>query len=142
MRLDVGVRVRRAHEHGVGLARAVDVVGVLALAGDEALVFLAAYGRADAGCAHGVPPEICSCRAARVRRGARQPIRQPGACCPWRRRRRARRRRCCDSPCSGRCCLRARARMVCSSTLAALAVRRCRPPAMIMPGVQKPHCRP
>ena len=48
--LDVGMRVRRAHEHGVGLARAIDVVGVLALAGDEALVFLAPYWRSDAGC--------------------------------------------------------------------------------------------
>ena len=54
--LDVGVGVRRAHEHGVGLAGAIDVVGVLALAGDEALVFLATHWRADAGCAHGCPP--------------------------------------------------------------------------------------
>jgi hypothetical protein len=37
------VRVRRANEHGVGLAGAVDIVGVLALAGDEALVFLATH---------------------------------------------------------------------------------------------------
>ena len=51
------MRVRRAHEIGPGLAGAVDVVGVLALAGDEALIFLALDGRADAGCGHGFPPE-------------------------------------------------------------------------------------
>jgi hypothetical protein len=44
-RLDGGVRVRRAHEIGVGLARTVDVVGVAALAGDEANIFLATDGR-------------------------------------------------------------------------------------------------
>ena len=35
MRLIVGMRVRRAQEIGVGLARPVDVVDVAALAGDE-----------------------------------------------------------------------------------------------------------
>ena len=52
--LDLRVRVRRADEIDVGLARAVDVVGVLALAGDEPVVFLAADCRADPGRAHGV----------------------------------------------------------------------------------------
>src|SRR5262245_44707248 len=56
--LDVGVRVRRAHKHGIGLARTADIVGVLAFAGDETLVFLAPYWRADAGCAHGLPPSL------------------------------------------------------------------------------------
>ena len=51
--LDPGMGVRRAHEHGVGLARPADVVGVVALAGDEAQVFLAAHRRADSGRAHG-----------------------------------------------------------------------------------------
>ncbi len=47
--LDLGVRMRRAHEHRAGLARPADVVGVLALAGDEAEVFLATHRRADPG---------------------------------------------------------------------------------------------
>ena len=42
-----GVRVRRAHEHRVGLVGQVDVVGVLARAGQEAIVFLAPEGLAD-----------------------------------------------------------------------------------------------
>ena len=54
------VRVRRAHEIGPGLAGAIDVVGVLPLAGDEPLVFLALYGRPHAGVGHGVPP-VVSC---------------------------------------------------------------------------------
>ena len=48
-----GVGMRRAQEIGVGLARPVDVVGVAALAGDEAVVFLAADGSADSGGGHG-----------------------------------------------------------------------------------------
>ena len=51
---DLRVRVRRADEIDVGLARTIDVVGVLALAGDEPVVFLAADCRADPGRAHGV----------------------------------------------------------------------------------------
>ncbi len=39
--------VRRMHENGVKLARPLDVVGVVALAGDEAVVLLAAYRGAD-----------------------------------------------------------------------------------------------
>src|SRR5260370_886257 len=41
--LDLGVRVRRANEINRRLPRPVDVVGVVALAGDETLVFLAAH---------------------------------------------------------------------------------------------------
>ena len=51
--LDLGVRVRRTQETGVRLARAVDVGGVVALAGDETLILLAANRRTDAGRAHG-----------------------------------------------------------------------------------------
>ena len=53
-----GVRVRRPHEHRVPLVRQVDVVGVLAGAGEEAHVLLAADGFADVrqlgeiGCTH------------------------------------------------------------------------------------------
>jgi hypothetical protein len=42
--LDRGVRVRRTHEIGVGLSRDIDVVGVAALAGDIANIFLATDG--------------------------------------------------------------------------------------------------
>src|SRR5208337_4111283 len=52
-RLDARMRVRRAQELNESLARPADVVGVLALAGDETEVFLAAHRRADAGRAHG-----------------------------------------------------------------------------------------
>ncbi len=51
--LDPGPGMRRAHEHGAGLARPVDVVGVLALSGNETDVFLAAHRRANSGRAHG-----------------------------------------------------------------------------------------
>ena len=40
--LDLGVRVRRAHEDGVGLPIELDVVGVGAAAGEEAVVLVAA----------------------------------------------------------------------------------------------------
>src|SRR5581483_8759205 len=53
-RLDLRVRMRRADEIDVGLARTIDVVGILALAGDEPEVFLAADSRADPGSAHRV----------------------------------------------------------------------------------------
>ena len=59
---DHRVRMRRAHEHGIALVRQVDVVGVLARAGDEAQVFLAPHGLADVrqlreiGCTHCLPP--------------------------------------------------------------------------------------
>ena len=60
-RFDRGVGVRRADEIGKGLARPVDVVGVMALAGDEAVIFLAAHRGADPGCAHGgFPPAVPS----------------------------------------------------------------------------------
>ena len=51
--LDLGVRMRRAQEHRARFARPADVVGVLALAGDEAEVFLATHRRADSGRTHG-----------------------------------------------------------------------------------------
>ena len=51
--LIVACGVRRADEIGVGLAGPVDVVGVMAFAGDEAVVFLAAHRGADPGRAHG-----------------------------------------------------------------------------------------
>src|SRR6185295_595588 len=54
--LQVCMRVRRADEHRPRLSRTIDVVGILAFAGDEALVFLALDGSADAGCGHGFPP--------------------------------------------------------------------------------------
>ena len=46
------VGVRRADEISVGLARPVDVVGVMTLAGNEAVIFLPAHRRADPGCCH------------------------------------------------------------------------------------------
>ncbi len=52
-RFDRGVGVRGADEKGVALTGAVDVVGVVALAGDEAVVFLAAHCGADPGRTHG-----------------------------------------------------------------------------------------
>ena len=52
--IEGGVGMRRAHEHRIGLAGLVDVVGVPALAGDEAEVFFAADWGADAGRGHGV----------------------------------------------------------------------------------------
>jgi hypothetical protein len=58
-RVDLGVRVRRAQKMDVRLPGPADVVGILALAGDEAEIFLAAHRRADAGRAHGrSPPEL------------------------------------------------------------------------------------
>src|SRR5262245_4187894 len=60
-RLQAPVRMRRAHEDCIDLARPVDVVGVLALAGDEALIFLAPNGSADAGGGHGFPPRVSCC---------------------------------------------------------------------------------
>src|SRR5580704_2990662 len=43
--------VRRAHRGTIGLARQIDVVAVIAAAGEEARVFLAAYRLSDA-CVH------------------------------------------------------------------------------------------
>src|SRR5207344_3082636 len=54
--LDGGVRVRRAHEHRVGLSGAAHVIGVVAVPRDETLVFLAADRRTDSGRAHNKPP--------------------------------------------------------------------------------------
>ena len=52
-RFDPRVGVGRAQEIGVALPRTVHVVGVVTLAGDEALVLFAAHRRTDSGCAHG-----------------------------------------------------------------------------------------
>src|SRR5271156_686215 len=52
-RFDGRVRVRRADEISVGLAGPADIVGGMALAGDEPLVFLAAHCGADPGRTHG-----------------------------------------------------------------------------------------
>src|SRR5208337_2574350 len=52
-RFDGRVRMRRADEIRISLAGPVDVVGVVALAGDEPLVFLAAHCGADPGRTHG-----------------------------------------------------------------------------------------
>ena len=51
-RLDRGMGMRAAHEIGVGLLRKIDVVGVLALAGDEAVIFLALDACANSGIVH------------------------------------------------------------------------------------------
>src|SRR5690606_39577721 len=51
--LQHGMGVRRTHEDGIELARAADVVDVGALAGDEAVVFLAPDGGADPLVRHG-----------------------------------------------------------------------------------------
>src|SRR5262249_18836280 len=53
-RIEPRMRVRRAHEISVGLARPADVVGVVAFAGDETLILLAAHWGADPGRAHGL----------------------------------------------------------------------------------------
>jgi hypothetical protein len=50
--LDVGVSVRRANKNRARFASPHDVIGILALAGDETDVFLAAHRRADPGRSH------------------------------------------------------------------------------------------
>src|SRR3984885_9245602 len=52
--VDRRMGVRRAEEIRIGLARTVDVVDVMALAGDEADVFCAFDGGAECGHAHDV----------------------------------------------------------------------------------------
>jgi hypothetical protein len=73
---DLGVGVRRAHEHGIGLAGAVDVVDIHALAGDETEI-LAPADRCSDLCRHDVtlpwvfcpfPVLVISRRASRRRR--------------------------------------------------------------------------
>ena len=65
---DDGVRVRAAHKHGIGLVGLGDVVGVVACAGQETVVFLAAKALPNVGkfgkirCAHGVC-SLCVCHA-------------------------------------------------------------------------------
>jgi hypothetical protein len=57
--LDLGVRVHRAHEHGVGLVRQDNVVDVVALAEQEPTIFLALDGCADALVGrHHLPPRM------------------------------------------------------------------------------------
>src|SRR5580700_10554479 len=53
-RLDRGMRIRRAQKIGLGLTRAIDIAGVVALAGDETEVFLAAHSCAHARGGHSV----------------------------------------------------------------------------------------
>ena len=61
--LDAGVGMRRAHKHRVSLTGDVDVVGVLAAAGEKAIVFFATDRCADigqvneVGCTHVCTPE-------------------------------------------------------------------------------------
>ena len=54
--VDCRMGVRRAQKIGMGLARTIDVVDVVALAGDEADVFRAFDGGANAGRAHEFSP--------------------------------------------------------------------------------------
>src|ERR1700730_1809115 len=55
-RFEGRVGVRRTKEIGVSLPRPIDIVGVVAGAGDEAAVFFTAYRGADTGRAHGLRP--------------------------------------------------------------------------------------
>ena len=81
-RFDLGVRVRRAHEIGVGLAGPIDVVGVVALAGNEALILLAAHCGADTGRTHGFLPVDRECVRCSIRRLSACPRRRPWPCAP------------------------------------------------------------
>ena len=116
--VDRRMRVRRPQEIGVSLAVTVDVVDVMALAGNEADVFLALDGGAEAGRTHENLPDVAEAllrsrivdlahgprpaRAISIRRlwlGFGRPCRAPPA---------SPTSRCCGSRCSGRYCLRAR----------------------------------
>src|SRR5260370_20204111 len=55
-RFDGRVGMRRAKKIGVSLPRPIDIVGIVAGAGDEAAVFFSAYRGADTGRAHGLRP--------------------------------------------------------------------------------------
>ncbi len=97
---DVRMRVRRAHEHGVLHSGHDHVVDIAPPTGDESLVFLARYPRADAFNSHGrSPPEqrelwVCGPipnvpRECRARRPPRfDTVRRPPSPCrlpsPWR----------------------------------------------------------
>ena len=121
-RVGEGAAHHREVQHPGGL----EVVGPAGASGDQALVLLAAAlladlgGRAVLGGGHDVASALSSWVAGR-RRSAR-----PG--------------RCCGSRCSGRGCPRGRAgsppRWASGCWLSRSTL------CMIIPGVQKPHCRP
>src|SRR5262245_66204871 len=50
--------MRRTHKNSAGFARPDDVIGILALARDEAEIFLPAHRRADTRRAHGGLPPV------------------------------------------------------------------------------------
>ena len=55
---DRGMGMGRAQKGRIGLTGAIDVVGILPLAGNKAEVFLAPDRRSDSSCRHGLcPPE-------------------------------------------------------------------------------------
>jgi hypothetical protein len=54
---DLRMGMRRAEKIGMGLPGTIDVVGIIALAGDETEIFLALDGCTDTGRAHGVPSQ-------------------------------------------------------------------------------------
>ena len=97
-RPDAGVRIGRAQEVGVGLALEGDVVGVLAVAGQEAVVLAAADRLADEACGGCVHVRVPWRFASSGRRGLRGPCRGRPA---------GRRARCSGTRCSGRSCRRA-----------------------------------
>ncbi len=141
--LDVGVRMRGAHEHGIGLAGTIDVVGYWPLPVMNRWSSLRRTGApipVVAATGFLLCVSFCACRRVGQRAGIRL-IRRPGACRPCWRRRLSRRRRCCGSRCSGTGCHRAprgwRGRRACRPSACTRSTA-----AMIMPGVQKPHCRP
>ena len=104
-----------------------DVVDVVALAADEARVLLAlAAGRSRSGAPRRRPSVAASCAL-----GSRAPRARPPSGPP---------RRCSCSPCSGRSGRRSRrgSRRRSGAGCASSSARA----VSIMPGVQKPHCRP
>ena len=86
------MRMRAAQDVGVELMRAVDVVGVGALSGQEAVILTPPDRRSDRGHCATPPPPRGRWRAAPRRASPPRLRRSPG--------------RCCGSRCSGRDCLR------------------------------------
>ena len=127
---DPGVREWAAHEGDVQHPGQDDVVGPVGLAGDQPGVLLAGTGPAELGWRAGACVSVVMPWSPRLRRGA--PIR-------FRRRRPAGRRgRCSRSRCSGRGCPPA---LPGSPPRVGSGFSRSRSAAaMIMPGVQYPHC--